>query len=400
MKVLQINATYLNGSTGSIVRHLQECCQRSGIECHVAYSASRLAESEVPNGYKMGNPLSNKLHALLCRINGCQGYFSRLSSRRLLRHISEIKPDIIHLHNLHSNYINLPMLLRYIAKNDIATVVTLHDCWFFTGGCFHYTNAGCNRWTDRCGHCPKKLQDTPAYLFDRSSKILRDRYRLFAAIPRLTVVGVSNWITEQSGQSVFAYARRMTIHNGIDTNLFAPTPSDFRQRLGLEGKYVVLGPASKWLDPVNSEVLATVSRGLPPDAVLLLFGATGQPANLPANVMTYGFTSNPRELAQLYTSADIFANCSREDSLSTVNLEAQACGLPVVSFDNTGFPDTVCPDSGILVETGDAEAMLKAIVKLRAAGKTDPRPWILDNFDRDGKYNEYIDLFRQIESKA
>lgn len=203
MKVLQINATFANGSTGTIVQDLQQCCEENGIECHIAYASSRLPQKEIRHGYKIGNVISNKLHALLARINGKQAYFSYLPTLMLLRHIAKIQPDVIHLHNLHSNYINLNMLLRYIAKKNIATVVTLHDCWYFTGGCFHYTNAKCDRWKHECGNCPKKLQDTKAYFLDKSKSILTDRYKYFQSIKNLTVVGVSNWIREEGKKVCF-----------------------------------------------------------------------------------------------------------------------------------------------------------------------------------------------------
>ena len=399
MKVLQINATYANGSTGTIVQDIQQCCEEHGIECHVAYAMSRLPKERIKNGYKIGNVLSNKLHAAFSRLCGQQGYFSYLPTLAFLNYISRLKPDVVHLHNLHSNYINLNMLLGYIAKHDIPTIVTLHDCWFYTGGCFHYTNAGCSKWQHGCGNCPKKKQDTPAYLCDKSANILRDRYHYFSKIKHLTVVGVSKWITEECQKSVFKGVTCHTIYNGVDTDVFKPTPSDMRERYGLVGKFVILGPASKWLSKVNEEVLRTVTTGLGKDSVLVLFGHTEENASLPPNVITIGYTSSKEELAQIYSMANVFVNCTREESLSCINLEAQACGTPVITFSNTGVSETIIDGYGMRVSTGDANAMLNAITRLKSekcVNNSDLVVRIRKEFDFSVVYNEYVSLYRYL----
>ena len=396
MKVLQINATYANGSIGTIVQDIQQCCEEQGIECHVAYAISRIPKGQIKNGYKIGNVVSNKLHALLARFCGQQAYFSYLPTLAFLRYISRLKPNVVHLHNLHSNYINLNMLLNYLAKHNIPTVVTLHDCWFYTGGCFHYTNAGCDKWQHNCGHCPKQKQDTPAYLFDLSSKILKDRYKYFGAIQNLTVVGVSEWITKECQKSVFKGKHCITIYNGIDTNIFKPTPSNLREEYGLKDKFVILGPASKWLSPVNKEVFQTVSENLDNDTILLLFGCNQNIPTLPPNVKTIGFTRSKKELAMIYSMADVFVNCTREDTLPTINLEAQACGIPVVTFANTGATESVDGTNSIKVETGDIIALLTEIKSLRknpAISKDKLLIWINEGFEKHKNYKKYIHLY-------
>lgn len=399
MTVLQINATYASGSTGTIVQDLQQCCHNNGIDCYVAYAQSHLPSSQIQNGYKIGNIFSNKLHALLARVNGQQAYFSYFPTMALLRYIRQLKPDVIHLHNLHSNYINLNMLLRFLARHNIATVVTLHDCWFYTGGCFHYTNVHCNKWQSKCGNCPKKRQDTPAYLFDLSSKILKDRYKYFSAIQNLTIVGVSEWITKECQKSVFKGKHCITIYNGIDTDVFKPTPSNLREEYGLKDKFVILGPASKWLDSVNKEVLQTVTENLDTDTVLLLFGCNQNIPNLPPNVKTIGFTRNKKELAIIYSMADVFVNCTREESLSCINLEAQACGTPVITFSNTGVSETVDGINSIRVANGNGEALSIALEERRKRSlisKDKLLKWVDEKFEEKVTYRKYIHLYQQI----
>lgn len=397
MKVLEINATYANGSTGTIVKDIQQCCEDNGIDCYVAYASSSVPKDKIKNGYKIGNFFSNKLHALLCRINGKQAYFSYLPTLRFLFYLNKLKPDVIHLHNLHSNYINLNMLLRYIAKKNIATVVTLHDCWFYTGGCFHYTNAQCDKWTKSCGNCPKKKKDTIAYFQDSSSQILKDRYKYFRAIKNLTIVGVSRWITEECQKSVFKGKKCINIYNGVDTNIFKPTPSNLKKDLGIEGKFIILGPASKWLDPVNEEVFEDITKRLDPDSVLVLFGCPSNLPQLPHNVKTIGFTKSKEELAQVYSIADVFVNCTREDTLPTINMEAQACGVPVITFDNTGASETINETSGCKIKTGDATSLFEHIKLLKEGNILFYKDSIQKQaeliFDKEKNYQKYIKIF-------
>lgn len=393
MKVLQVNATYDLGSTGTIVKDISECCEKNGIDCYVAYAFSK--EGNVDKGYKIGNWFSNKFHALLSRISGKQGYFSYLPTLFFIRYLKQLHPDIVHLHNLHSNYINLPMLLKYLAQHDIRTIITLHDCWWYTGGCFHYTLAGCGKWLMNCGNCPKKIQDTPAYLFDTSSKILNDRKKYLSAIPRLTIVGVSDWISNEARKSFLHNHQILTIHNGIDLTVFRPKPSSIRRKLRLENNFIILGPASKWLQPYNKLGLEYFANRMKDDEVLLLYGANNVDYKLPSNVLLYGYTHDKEELVALYYCSDIFVNPSREDSLSLINIEAQACGTPVITFDSTGPKETVDGSQSHYIPVGDFEKMYNTVEFCRSQGINQSNiHHIRDKFDLSKFTKAYLELYR------
>ncbi len=397
MKILQINAVYGVGSTGIIVKDIHEMCIEKGIESYVAYSSSNIHESEIKNGYKIGKNFGKKLHALLCRINGMQGYFSRFATKRFLKFIDRIEPDIVQLHNLHSNYINLNMLLKYLAKRSIKTIVTLHDCWFYTGGCFHYTAAKCDKWLYGCGHCPKKKCDTPAYLFDRSVKILKDRKKYFGAIKNLTVVGVSEWITGEAVKTVFSGRKAVTIHNGIDTEFFKPTTSNYRKKYDIDEKFVILGPASKWLSKVNQDVFEKFVKLLKEDEVLVLLGCTKQQIDdLPKNVLGIPFIKDRDELRKIYSASDVFINPTREDTLPFANLEPSACGTPVITFNNTGAKETVDGINSFAVENGSVEQLVLKKEQIKNSNNKEIRKYILDEFDVTNNYLKYIDLIRSI----
>lgn len=401
MRVLQINAVYGCGSTGTIVQEIQSCCEKNGIEGFVAYSQTRLPASEIHNGYKIGNKLTEKWHALMSRVAGKQAYYNRFSTWLFLRWVDRIKPDVVHLHNLHSNYIHLNMLLKYLAKRDTATVITMHDCWYFTGGCFHYTNAGCYKWQHGCGNCPKRKDDTPAYLYDATKTILKDRKKYLTAIPRLYLVGCSKWVTDEARKSVLKDCNFRHIYNGFDLDIFKPTPSDLARDLGIEGKHILLGPANKWLSAVNKETLDYFIQAMPEDYILVLFGAKDHKKKyLSNNVLLYGYTSSREEMAQLYSMADVFVNCSREDTLSSLNIEAQACGTPVVTYNATGNEETVNYLVGYAVFTGDMGSLWEKTKLIVDHNKTSYLDQCVGrvhkDFVKEDNYNRYIELYKSI----
>ena len=399
MKIVQINAVYGFGSTGVIVKDIQSACRKEGIDCVVAYSQSK---GEVKSGYHLGNAFSNRWHAVLSRISGKQGYFPCLSTWRFLRFLDNYKPDILHLHNLHGCYINVPMLLKYAAKKKIAVVVSLHDCWFYTGGCSHYTSVGCNKWLQKCGNCPRRYEEFPALLYDSSAVQLRDRKKLFGEIKNLTAVGVSKWIVDEAQKNVFRNARCVAIHNGIDTDFFHPAESDFRKKHNLEEKYVILAPANKWFLDVNRETFDYFASHLTDDMRMVFIGNGVDESRLTDKMINLGFVSSRAEIRAIYAACDVMANCTREESLSLLNVEVQACGTPVVTYSNTGVKETVDGKCGFAVENGNPEEMWKHVYRILIKGKAhfsaDCIDWVKQEFDKEDNYNKYIMLYKSINN--
>lgn len=401
MRILQINAVYGHGSTGVIVEDIYHLCNERKIECFVASpDSSVLSCSE---GYKIGNFFDHKFHAILSRVAGKQAYFSTRSTEKFIQYIDTISPDIVHLHNVHSNFINLNLLLEHLSKRNIGVVLTLHDCWFYTGGCFHYTSSKCYRWQGECGKCPRRYSDTPAFFCDSSPIILNDKKKSYKSLNNLTITGVSRWISSEAQKSILGEFPIVTIGNGVDTNLFCPQPSTLKQDLGLENTFVILGPASKWLLQINRDFLFDFCSRLKSDEILLLYGAINVPENLPHNVRTCGFIYDRRELVSLYSGADVFANVSHEDSFSLINIEAQSCGTPVVTFACTGLTDTVDNICGFAVQENDVSEMYRKIQYLRHHDlqlfSKKCREYIIDNHDKSIVYELYISLYKDLYSR-
>lgn len=398
MRVLQINAVYGHGSTGVIVKDIFDLCSKSNIECYVASPDPSVQLCE--RGYKIGNKFDQKIHAILSRIGGKQAYFSAIPTINLCKYIDQISPGIVHLHNLHSNYIQMNYLLKHLASKKISVVITLHDCWFYTGGCFHYTTSQCMKWQTTCGNCPRRYEDFPAYLYDSSHRILQDRKKYFDMIDDLTITGVSSWITAEANKSVIANHHITTIRNAVDTALFSPCTSSMKKDLHLEGKFVILGPASKWLSEINRTFFLRFCEKLKDDEVLLLYGVDQVIGNLPHNVRTYGYTRDREQLVQLYSCADIFANVSREDSFSLINIEAQACGTPIVTFKSTGMVDTVDNRCSFSTPVDDVDMMYDKIQFCRLNNLSkfseECRQYVIANHNKDYVYQSYIDLYKSI----
>ena len=396
MKVLQINACYGFLSTGIIVQDIEKILEQAG---HTAYVAYQQGELSAPKGYKVGSRADRLFHGLHTRVFGKQGYASKGETRKLLRWIDEIGPDIVHLHNLHSNYLHFNLLTEYLAKKNIKTVYTFHDCWAFTGKCTHYASAGCHKWKTTCGSCPQLKKEAPSFFFDPTAKVLKDRVAHLNAIADLTVVPCSNWMKEQVEQSLLTPKRLLTIYNGIDTRTFYPHESDFREKNGLTDEFLILGMANKWSLEQNKDGVKFLLENLGEKERIVLVGCNeAQKAYFSAfeKVLAFGFVQSREELAHIYAACDVFVNLTYEDTLPTVNMESLCCATPVITFDSCGSPELVPQGMGIVVPQGDFAGVLRGIRKIQEKGITTDNKLAQSLFDRDSCYQKYVDLYMQI----
>ncbi len=398
MKVLQINAVYRVGSTGRNVYELHTAMQKKGIE---SYIGSTHMDDTDKNCYQIGSPVDWKLHGLFSRISGLQGYFSARATKRFLKYIEEIKPDIVHLNNVHANYINLPILFNYLKKNDIATVITLHDCWFYTGKCTHYTVEGCDKWKTGCGNCPNVRKDNKSWFFDRTLKMWKDKKNWYEAIPRLAVIGVSNWIIDEAKCSILKTATVMErIYNWIDMDLFRQVKTEkLRDTFKLNGKFVILGVASKWDNRKGLDAFIELANKLEPDKVIILVGQLIDKV-LPKNIIHINATNNLNELVKLYSLADVFLQLSLQESFGKVVAEALACGTPIITVDSTANRELVSEKCGIVLPTLDIEGIKKAIHEIQEKGKEyyscECRLFAEKSFRSEKNIDEYISIYKQL----
>ena len=396
MRLIMINAVYGSMSTGRIVKQLTEELKKYGVEPTTVFSLGP-GDSEA---YRMGSAWDVKIHSLLARIFGDAGYHSKRATRGLLKYLDEQKPDLVHLHNLHGNYVNIPMLFDYLAKRRIPVVVTLHDCWWYTGKCCHYTADGCARWQQGCGSCPRLKKDIPSWFFDRTERMLADKGRAFASLDRYAVIGVSDWITNEAKKSFLSGARIITrIYNWIDTDVFRPVESDIKSEHGLYGKRIVLGVAAGWSDAKGFSAFKALAKLLPEEMRLVLIG--GLPEGERAeSFISIPVTDSQAELAKWYSAADVFVNLSREESFGKVAAEALACGTPVIAVNSTACPELVGPGCGEVIEDTEPETVLGALKRILANEKEqigkDCRRFALESFNMENNIRKTYELYESL----
>jgi len=401
MRVLQINAVYEKFSTGRTTKELHEMMIAKGIESFVACpDLASLSE----RSYKIGNKLDWKIHALCSRIFGKQGYFSRKATKGLLKYISDIKPDVLHLRNLHSNYINIPMLLNYIAKEDIATVLTLHDSWFYTGKCVYYIECNCNRWQEHCGNCPALKAGNPSLLFDKSKIMLAEKKQLFGNIGKLAVIGVSQWVTDDVAKSILKDAAIIEcIYNWIDLELFRPRDCrEFKVSINLEDKFIILGIAMSWNKLKGIEVFHELADLLPEDCQIVLVGDDSVVEHKHSKIKYFGTIKEVDTLSKLYAMADVFVNPTIQETFGKTTAEAMACGTPVIAYNGTATPELVGSDGscGFLINENDARNYFDKILYIKEHDKENfgsaarIRAEML--FSKERNIQQYLDIYQAL----
>lgn len=404
MKILQINALYGNKSTGSIVRDIHLMLKDSSEESKVVCVSSI---GQTDGVIELGYGISNKLHAVITRLNGKQGFYSKSSTRKLISLIDGDSPDVIHLHNTHSNFLNLPIIFDYAAKNKIPVMLTLHDAWYFTGKCYHFLDNGCDRWLTECHDCPKRKADIPSLLFDNSNKVFKSKGEMYSSVD-LHVVGCSEWITDCARQSpLFKNASFYQIYNGVDSSVFNPSVSDLKDELGLDGDFTVLTMANKWFDPKNEATArAVLSLVEELHGRLIIVGCNdvqkdGYKDN--ERVISLGYVTDRVYMARLYKTADVFLNLTLVDTLPTVNIESAMCGTPIVTYNSGGSGELVLNGvTGFITEPLDTDAAILAIKKVYDGSieRNACSEWAYSRFEKNTNYLKYLDLYRKIyESK-
>ena len=406
MRLLQINPVIrMSTSTGRIMQEIGELAMQHGWESYIAYSYGRdsikpCRSTLVP----VGNRLDVALHGLATRLADRHGLASKHATLQFIKKIDEIGPDIVHIHNIHGYFLNYQELFGYLKKRNVPIVWTVHDCWLYTGHCYYYSYAGCDRWQTGCGHCPQRSEFPRSWLIDRSHRNWADKRAAFCSIPkeRMTIVTVSNWMRGEMSRSMLADFDYRTIHNGIDLSVFKPsTDSSIRSKYGIGERHIVLGVAGIWSREKGLDDLIALHRQLKADEVMVLVGIDDTIARrLPDGVVAIRRTDNIGELAQLYSAADVFVNATWQDNYPTVNLEAIACGTPVVTYRTGGSIESVTADTGRVVEQGDIDGLAKAVASIRSQGKEWYAPrcraYAEHNFDKNERYIDYLQLYDEL----
>lgn len=394
------------GSTGKIMFQIAQVARSGGHEVRtystIPYSVRKKnVQSDVPGHTVWGSFQENKIHYILGSTLGRNGCYSKQGTKQLVKKLQEFQPDILHLHNLHSFCIHFPTLFRYIKKNNIHVVWTLHDCWTFTGQCPHFDMFGCDKWKTGCHHCEQPMT-YPKSRIDNSKHMYKLKKKWFTGVKDMTLVAPSKWLANLTRESFLKEYPVKVIYNGIDLSVFQPTESDFRKKYGCEDKKILLGVAFGWGQRKGLDVFIELSNRLDSSYQIVLVGTDeAVDQKLPANIISIHRTNNQQELAQIYTAADLFVNPTREETLGLVNAEAIACGTPVLTFRTGGSPDIPDDSCGAVVEKNDVDAMEKQIIRICQDEPYSKAACLkrAEQFAAADRFGEYIKLYEEICSK-
>lgn len=394
MRIAQINVTCDQGGTGKIALAISELLTQNEIKNVILYSSKK---SDYPNGIKYTTRFSVKMHALISRVLGNYGFDNKIATRTLISHLKRIKPEIIHIHNVHSHDCDLTMLFNYIRKNQIKVYWTFHDCWAFTGYCPYFDMVGCDQWKTECRNCTQRKHYS--WFFDRSNANFRKKRALFDGVD-VTIVTPSHWLCNLVKQSFLKDYPVKVIHNGIDLAVFKPRQSDFREKYNCKDKFILLGVSFMWENRKGLDVFLKLADRLDERYQIVLVGIRrDMKEKIPDKIIKIGKTSNQKELAEIYTAVDLFVNPTREENYPTVNMEALACGTPVLTFDTGGSGEMVDETCGCIVPKNDIETLYNKIIQI-----SEERPYSQDSclqkakeFDASERLKEYIALIKGVQ---
>ena len=406
MRVLQINATVNSGSTGRIAEDIGLVLINVGHESYIAYGRGN--QPSKSNKIIIGNQWDANWHGVVSLLLDRHGFASRKATKQLINKIEELKPDVINLHNIHGYYVNIEILFDYLKKINIPVVWTFHDCWPFTGHCSYFDSVACEKWKTHCQNCPKKSFYPKSLLIDNSFKNFSDKKQIFNQLDNLHIITPSNWLKNLVKQSFLSKFPVSCIHNGIDLSKFSPVENVEKliQKWNLKDKIIVLGVANVWQLSKGLSDFVKLAEVLSDAYQVVLIGLTKkQIAQLPKNIIGIERTESIEELAEYYSLAKLFVNPTYQDNFPTTNIEALACGTPVVTYNTGGSPEAIDKETGIVVEKGNVNDLKTAIERVTSAkteyyDKEKCRKRAEKHFDKNERYQDYLQLFKTLVKES
>lgn len=399
--LLQFNVYANCASTGRLAEDLGDVALSAGWKSYIAFGREfRPSHSEL---IRIGTKWDVYAHVLKTRLFDRHGFGSKRATEKLIKQIDEIKPDVIQFQNVHGYYLNLPVILSYIAEKDIPLIWSLHDCWPMTGHCSHFALIGCEKWKTLCQKCPLTHDYPNSWLIDSSKRNYLDKKEIIEAVPRLTIVSGSKWLADIARHSFFKNRDIRVIPDGIDTDIFSPKDNTYelRKKYGLDGKFVIMASGTVWLPYKGLDDFAQLREQLSDEYAIVLVGMQQKDIdNLPKGLIGIPRTKTPEELASWYSMADCVMSLSRLESFGLTPVEGFACGTPAIVYNCTSTPELITPETGFVAEVGNIEDVKAKVEKLRKIGKTHYskrcREIALDKYDRTVCFSEYLNLYKSL----
>ena len=359
MKIVQIN-TFSYKAAGNIMMNLHNYMLQNGIDSYVAWGRGKNAENN--HEYFMNDDIGVKIHGAYTRVTDKTGFASILSTKKLIKWLDEINPDIIHLHCILGYYINIKILFDYIIEKKIKVIWTQHDCWAFTGHCAYFDAVGCEKWKFGCFKC-EQLKTYPASKLLDSSKWNWHKKNEIFNLANMTIVTPCKWLADIIGESFLKKFPRKVIYNGINTAVFRPSNGNYiRKKYNIEDKNIILGVAGEWTERKGLRDFIKLNKIMDKKSFkIIVVGVNDkQKTILPNDIISIGRTENVKELVDLYSESYVYFNPTYEDNFPTTNLEALACGTPVITYKTGGSVEAI-GNNGYIVEQGDVFSVKKYI---------------------------------------
>lgn len=392
--LLQINSSANVGSTGRIMEQLGAMMIDEGWESYMAYgryvspSSSKLIEVGTSR-------LSQAIHMGLSRFFDAHGLGSIIATRRFVKYLKDIKPDVVHLHNIHGYFMNYQILFEYLNSTNTPIIWTFHDCWAFTGHCAHFINGGCDKWKTGCFNCPLIKEYPASLLLDRSKENYKKKKELFSTNKNIHIVTVSDWLAGLARDSFFKGHDIRVIGNGVNLQLFKPLATE-----GMEC-FVVLALAGVWSEEKGLSDFIKLSYLLDDDIKLVMIGVNDkQKEKLPNKITCIPHTDSIEELVRWYNRASVVLSLSQAETFGLTIAEGMACGTPAIVYNNTAQPELVTEGTGYIVSSGDIDEVYSKIMLIKKHGKQKYaaacRKRAEDNFNHLDKQKQYYSLYQTV----
>lgn len=404
-KLLQIDACLNSGSTGRITEDIAKLAQMQGWDCYIIHGSRYVNKPSAMEDFAPGSVLDEYLHYAEHYLFDNDGLASRNATRRAIKFIEQLQPDIIQLHDIHDHWLSYRILFEYLNTLDIPIVWTQHDCWSFTGDCGHFSQLACNQFISGCtSRCAYRKSPFSRRFLNYAKKHYELKKELFCATSNITLVPVSHWLESVLKESFLKDKKISTIQNGVDVAVFRPlgSVSDTLKKYGLDGTKYVVGVATSWSEKKGFNDYCKLAALMPEGIKIALVGLNEK---LSQETEKYGIigiarTENVGELVALYNGASIVMNLSYEETFGLTTVEGFACGTPSIVYNATASPELVTPETGIIVEPGDIDGVVRAVEVILEKGKgsffTACRERAVRNFNKDDRYQEYIDLYENL----
>jgi putative colanic acid biosynthesis glycosyltransferase len=399
LKVLQINTSLNSGSTGRIASEIGDLLIKEGHESAIAYGRTATQSSSL--GIRIGDWKNIFIHVAATRLLDRHGFSSKEVTKILINRIIEFGPDVIHLHNIHGYYIHVGILFKYLKVAGIPIIWTFHDCWPFTGHCSFFDRVNCTKWQSRCFKCPLTYGYPKSWFFDNSKKNFDIKKSLFTGVSNMVLISPSSWLAQNLKCSFLKHYEIKVINNGVDLDIFKPIEStDARDRFKLKGKYIILGVANVWDRRKGLDDFVKLRFLLDSCIEIVLVGLKSeQIKKLPDGIRGISRTENTEILAGLYSVADILVNPTYVDNFPTVNLEALACGTPVVSYNSGGSAEAIDSETGAVIPKGDLSNLKNSILDLLMKDKkvisVSCRNRAVKFYNKNDRFMDYISIYKE-----